>query len=146
MNKTISRRDILTAIRNEPLNTGSFVNPKGVGPDGVEGGLGSVEDKNCTVCAVGAVLRKAGLSNREIEEFGEALGDLGPITPTRYEIYSDVKGGLKELLKEKKYLHALSVKFEGQAHKTGVGKRTRKVLSLFVKKNFPKRIRLNPEF
>ena len=140
MNKTISRRDILTAIRNEPLKRGSWVYMYGRN-DFSEG------DKRCEVCAVGAILRQGGFSNYEIDYFGGALLNSGPISPDSSEFNeSSLTNGLKQLIKEKKYIHALSVKFEDQASRTGAGKITRKVLSLFVKKNFPKRIRLNPEF
>jgi len=125
--KTITRSEILKAIRTEPLVSGNFVQTE------------NNKEKNCAVCAVGAVLRIAGQNNTEIHSFGEQLMYEGVCSSQPHYV-------ILEELKERRYLHALSMKFEFYAFRLGKGKRTRKLLANFVKKNFPKVIKLNPEF
>lgn len=136
--KYVSRRLILTAIRKEPLEAGYWV--------ALDDNNNPVKDNNCSVCAIGATLRQSGLTNRQIESFGERLMLYGPVSTWNDEVLSsNINDILKELLEERRYLHALSLKFEDQAERTGSGKRTRKVLAQFVRKHFPKRIALNPK-
>lgn len=119
----IKRREILKAIRTERLKAGSFI----------QHSYGEYTDK-CKVCAVGAVLRQKGIDNNDIDTVAYwATGD-GDVTE---------HGNFKMALAEKNYLSALSIKFEQLALKYGCGVRTRNKLCNFVKKNFPKQIKVN---
>jgi len=137
--KYIERRTILQAIRFEPLKAGRWV----------EGGYSDdmntwvpLDDPNCSVCAVGACLRRAGLNNQQIDDFGDRMIEYGSVS---YDDNDDLtlRHRIEEALESKEYLHALSVKFESQAEKTGSGQRTRKILRQFVLDNFPTRILLS---
>lgn len=138
--KTVTKKEILEAIKKEPLKAGSWVKMDDFGDP--------VKDKNCTVCAIGAVLRRAKYSNQQAWEFGGCLMNSDAVAPLDEECVDlGVEKNLVErLLSEKKYLHALSVRFEGQALRTGVGKRTRKILTDFVKKNLPDQVKLITNF
>jgi hypothetical protein len=125
----VTRRTVLNALRNEPLNNMGWVhNPR---------------DPSCSVCAVGAVLRRAGFENGKISSFGLGLFRNGAVTPAQLPLYSNIEGVIKKYLEEGRFLHALSMKYEFQAKRTGSGKRTRGVLARFVKANFPTKIELN---
>lgn len=121
--KYVTKKTILKAIATEPLIGGSFV----LSADD--------ERKDCSVCAVGAVLRRAGMKNSEIYDFGRVMVDSGPC--------ANREESIPEVLKDGEFLHALSLKFEAQSDRTGYGKRTRNVLANFVKKHFPHRIKLD---
>ena len=130
--KTISRKDILQAIRTEPLLPGAWIHSRF---DDKKSML--VLDDECPVCAVGAVLRKAGIVSYLIA------------TTAAFNVDSafDYLGGanveeMKAALQEGAYLNALSMKFEKLAKTYGVGKRTRDRLVKFVKANFPKEIEI----
>jgi hypothetical protein len=124
----IKRREILEAIRTEKLLAGgSFIH-------GRKDSLGNrIIDRNCKVCAVGALLRLKGIDS-----------DL--ITLTAHDITGDY--GLTqdsnefEALKKKQYINALSIRFERLYEKQGAGKKTRETLARFVKRHFPKEIRV----
>jgi len=135
MEKKISRKTILLAIRNEPLKPLEWVQLDGMIP---------VTQEDCPVCAIGATLRRAGFSNDEIHDFGGNMNITGICTLRAVSENSTVEKELVTLLKGQRYLHALSLKFEDQASRTGGGKTTRRILSEFVKKNFPNRIKLDP--
>lgn len=118
-----TRRQVLEAIRFENLVGGGqigFCSP-------------AREDykKECEVCAVGGVLRRAGVDPELIDNTAWNL--LGG-----YNTHPGKSGDLEEALNNKNYLLALSVKFEQVADKFGTGKRTRTILANFVKKEFPK--------
>ena len=96
-----------------------------------------VLDDECSVCAVGAVLRKAGIVGYLIAS--TAASNLNS--------HFDYLGGasvmeVKAALQEGAFLNALSIKFEKLAKTYGVGKRTRDKLAAFVKANFPKEIEI----
>lgn len=124
------RSEILRAIRQEPLGNGHFILPKNDnGEDDAWGG--DVYNNKCKVCAVGAVLRQKGVPDNKINErAGTAL-----INPGQNSV--DETGDWREALEEKNYLVALSIKFEKLAMQNGTGKKTRKLLSEFVKRYFP---------
>lgn len=124
----IKRSEILKAIRTEKLKAGSFIHGKDVVDEfGYES---YVTDKNCKVCAVGAVLRYKGIDSEDIDNFaGDVTG-----------FYVGIEGDEFQELEDKNYLTALSVKFEKLAKKFGAGKRTRTKLVAFVKRHFPKTI------
>lgn len=131
----ITRKEILRAIRKEPLKAGEWIHNREVVKTDAEGTkyLDSVLDKKCKVCAVGAVLRAKGIDPDQMNDVAWSL--LGRD--------NDVAegGDEKEALKDKNYLLALSIKFEKLADRLGAGKRTREKLVEFVKENFPKNIR-----
>lgn len=130
--KYVSRKEVLQAIRYEPLKSGDWVRRNGE------------KEGKCQVCAVGAVLRKAGFKDEEIRRFGGILIDnFESITPYGAGGMEYVSEKLREHLDNEYYLVALSLKFESQALRTGTGKRTRKILANFVKVNFPKKIELS---
>jgi hypothetical protein len=138
--KYISKKKVLEAIKNEPLYSGEWAK--------IDANGKVMRDKDCPVCAVGATLRKAGFSNNEVSRFGRKMSDHGDVAPDflSWEGAKDMKQYVLNCLANKEYLHALSIKFEDQADKTGVGKKTRSVLVNFVEKNFPNRIKLDPKF
>ena len=122
MKITITKKQIIEAINNEPLSNGLFVpfipNPK------------------CTVCAVGAVLRTAGLHNQAIHDIGDRLigtGDCG--TDSDYRKY----------LAKKKYMLALSSKFETLAYQNEDMGFVRTKLTAFVNRNFPAKFTFDTE-
>lgn len=119
----ITRRQVINALRTEPLTHGTWVYQDGFN--------GPSKETECPVCAVGAVLRKAGLSNYEIDQAGNALMDNGSVT-------SDT--AVADYLANGLYLNALSCEFEsrrihGKALKATKAFRER--LITWVKKNLP---------
>jgi hypothetical protein len=97
----ITKRSILKAIRVEPLRSGSWYKKT---------------SRGCQVCAVGAVLRREGVSPDGIERFGDILSMTGGISPgTDYAtgcVAADAEDILRGELRQKKWLNALSFKFE----------------------------------
>lgn len=115
----ITRKEVLKAIRTENLKEGSPISDR----DGVL-------DKECKVCAVGAVLRQKGIDDESIHS------TFYQVTFGTYGV--DGTGDEHKALRDKEYLGALSIKFEKLAANYGCGKRTRTRLTEFVKDNFPK--------
>lgn len=139
--KTISRDVILKAIKTEPLKNKAFVELY----DADDGYVVS-DDPNCHVCAVGAILRHAGMTNKQIDLFGNQLVHCGSAYASHeYHDKTNVLKTIKTNIEQKQYLHALSMKFEYHASfpSKRIGK-LRKLMTKFVKENFPKRIALNP--
>lgn len=128
----VTRKQILQAIRTESLKAGAWIHEKNVFNEDLGYNI-EVADDNCKVCAVGAVLRQAGVDSDEIRYMGDSLLNL-----TLTALNAD--GDEEAELENKNYLGALSVKFEKLAKTYGAGKRTREKLAVFVKKNFPKTI------
>lgn len=115
-----TRRQVLEAIRFENLAAGNFYEVS----DPLKG------KKECKVCAVGGLLRRAGVRPSNIVRKAWSL--LGTME------FVCSAGNVEKALDNKDYLRALSVKFEQLAEKFGSGKRTRRMLGNFVKANFPK--------
>lgn len=127
-----TRKQVLTAIRYENLESQHFYFD-----NRINGG-------ECTVCAVGGVLRRAGVPTGKITDRAWQL-----IGGTNMAVSSEQY--LKDALAGKNYLQALSIKFESlsekyvrggkggfrRKYKTG-GKAIRKALAVFVKDEFPK--------
>jgi hypothetical protein len=130
--KVVLKSTILKAIKVEPLKGGSWLYER------------DTSNPNCPVCAVGATLRQIGFDNDQITDFGSAMVDYGHCCNSDSFDTFAAATELKEHLKARNYLHALSMKFEYLYSRLGGGKRTRKTLTKFVKENFPKRIPLNP--
>lgn len=129
--KSVLRSTILKAIKVEPLKGRSWVDDE------------DMDNPKCSVCMVGGTLRQAGLSNKQIYEFGDEMVSYGECT-AHYLTPFEAAREVKEHLENRRYLHALSVKFERLFSYLGAGKRTRKILTKFVRQNFPKRIPLSP--
>lgn len=120
----IKRSDILKAIRTEPLKPDNWIHEDHVTDK-------PLYNSSCKVCAVGAVLRQCGIPDNEIS-YRARFGLTGVFCGVSKD------GNLEGALEAKLYLNALSIKFERLANRLGAGKRTRKQLADFVKKNFPK--------
>jgi len=137
MRKTITRREVLKAIRTEPLKRGKWVQMD------VYKSFVPSSDPKCEVCAVGAVLRHAGLNNEQISEFGDQMvSGPFPCVGDCFD-YREFEDAVKQALKEKRYLYALSLKFERHAKRLGKGRRIRNLLANFVKRNFPKSVKVS---
>lgn len=125
----IARKDVLKAIRTEKLRAGSFIS----GRIRADGKL--VEDSRCKVCAVGAVLRQAGIPSEDIDNQAYNVLTL--------ESDWDDNGDEFKQLKDGNYLAALSVKFEKLAAKNGgVDPKTKSSLRNFVRRYFPKQFNM----
>ena len=125
----IEKKIVIKALENEPLSFGHFFN----NPN---------NEKNCEVCAVGAVIRKT--LGKNINKFDVSHLKEYCIFVTRNMFLGQ---NVKCLLKEKNYLGALSCYFE--AHDSDgynlpavVDSVLRKKLVSFVKKNFPTRFKV----
>lgn len=139
MNKTISKAKCIEAVKTEPLRGGHWVQSFELRPD---------SQRNCSVCAVGAVLRKAGCDDYSMDEVASRLVVLALA-------YShNAAREIRKALKEKRHLDALSMYFESLANPQDPGatlspilegknlSRIRSKLVKFIDKNFPKRIEL----
>ena len=127
----IEKRTVIKALREEPLESGSFFDKNNV--------------KNCKVCAVGAVVRKSlkgkinGLTRNTLVSYCET------ITNEEY-INEDVE----YLLAKRNYLGALSTFFEWEAGSDddsdcsgpNITPELRETLVEFVRKNFPTRFKV----
>lgn len=102
MKKTVTKKQIIHAIKTEPLISGFWIRPKYIGTE-----------KDCPVCAVGAVLRAAGANALEIDDYGSNLvayhdGVAGKVRAEglRLSVYQAKNGD---------YMAALSTRFEAIA-------------------------------
>lgn len=136
----VTRKEILKAIRTEPLKAGTWIHDRKVTLDNGSGISlqTSVADKKCKVCAVGAVLRQKGIPDDKIFWAADSLFcDTGSS-----ECDSDAsdEGNPLQNVKDGHYMAALSSKFEQLSKRLGSGKRTRETLIRFVKRHFPKQV------
>ena len=133
----IEKKTVIKALQTENLSYGWFFNSK----------KSKNAEKDCPVCAVGAIIRKS--LGRKIgkytnkAEFGFELNDY--CAELTDHLYTDINPEI--LLKEKNYLGALSSYFESFGPVLGLGdiKVTpvvRKRLIEFAKKNFPTRFKV----
>lgn len=114
----ITRKDVIKAIKKESLKRGDFVH------DYYKDQFGNWKEKNdpnCKVCAVGAVLRNKGYSNKQIN-----------VTVDNFA--GDWTGDWRTELQCENYLAALSSRFE----QSGGGKK----LVEWVKKHMPKQFKV----
>jgi len=123
MQKSISKKKIIEALKTEPLAPGTWVRLEG---DKTH------NDPTCTVCAVGAVLRKAKFRNFAITQ--NAHRQVGNC----YFNGDDYKAALKE----RNYLGALSAYFETICPESGATPAIRRRLVTFVTKYFPEKVSL----
>lgn len=124
MFKTVTRAQVLKAIRKESLVAGHFIKPLVVG---------GIIDKYCKVCAVGAVLRSIGTPSNKIASTAQRVCD--------YKYSAHPEFNWETELEKENYLGALSIYFETKAKKHGAGKKTKDKLIAFVKTHFPKIIK-----
>lgn len=123
----ITRRDILRAIRVEKLKGTKFIHGR---PNESGVYIPTGFDHACKVCAVGAVLRRAGVPNYDINAVGFAITKAGV---SAYDNEHDA-------IASQAWFSALSVKFEKLYKSYGGGKTTKTKLASFVKKYFPKEV------
>jgi hypothetical protein len=143
--KSISRKTILKAIKKEPLRAGEWVDKSDLKTVG-----------NCHVCAVGAVLRTAGLPNNQIGN--SAWNLMAGANPVTWGDDHMIAEEAAQIAKEGNHLAALSAYFEGIVRNYDIRTKdygdvfaipnrampvVRRKLRRFVLKNFPKRIRLH---
>lgn len=126
----ITKREVLKAIRTEPLKPGFWMHAD------------KRYFKNCSVCAVGAVLRnrievKSVYPTMLVDVFNRKVCNIMDSESSNYTVSLGV-GELDNILNQGLYLTALSNKFEALAEKYKTMRTVRKHLEIFVKKNFPK--------
>lgn len=132
----ITRREILKAIRTENLKGGTWIGAR-VNKDG-----DTVSDEKCTVCAVGGVLRAKGIACDLIDDVAcDITRGFYGVAPTTDDDGEEENSEF-DALKQKAYMNALSIRFERLYDKYGSGKKTREKLCRFVKRHFPKTIRV----
>lgn len=127
--KILKRREILKALRSEPLAYGDWADGK------------SSNGPPCEVCAVGAVVRQA-LRNGADPTVNQIV-DVCFLWIT--DAWNAVQGDPLVLLKQQQYWTALSCFFEaglrpGNRPPKKVTQKDREKLCDFVKKHFPKEI------
>jgi len=116
----ITRSDVLRAIAKEPLKPGAYVRSDGKDPG------------DCSVCAVGAVLRYKGLHNDRLQSAGDyvtqgkAVIDFAPGRSWHTTVETE--------LEKKNYLGALSCFYEKIAPSRS---RIRDRLRKWVQENLP---------
>ena len=137
MKKRITKAEIIKALRLEPLAYNNFFNPRITVSFSTP--MAKVRKVDCTVCAVGAVLRR----NLPKTATGYAIGRVGH-NITKHEYFG---GDPTKLLRAKNYWGALSCFFEAQAENDDepgrkVSKKSRQACIEFVREHFPKSIML----
>lgn len=164
MKYTITRRQIIKALKTEPLGGGQWINLEN--QEDFNNAIVKAADVKCTVCAVGAVLRGALGRILTVEQLHNSSYDLCSRQSCDYEHVPDYTGGynysLKEareyasegLKKHKMYLASLSSFFEDMYYNIynvsfAVGRdrgpkmrAIRYQLVKFIKENFPKEIKV----
>lgn len=130
---TITRSQAIQAVMSEPLRNGPFV----------EGSLPTSHisaDPNCTVCAVGAVLRRTGLCNQDVAEVAcELLAECHHEEDPGFDNVSFTEFDLEhigDMASDGHYLEALSSLFEGLCLLVPP-EATRSILASFIEHNFP---------
>lgn len=129
---TITKKQVVKALKEEPLRSGKFIAVYNDEGERIYFYDNTPAKKlNCKVCAVGAVLRQKNLSPSEISD----------VTLFLDVISRDSLEMLPTLLKEKRYLEALSVKFESYLGDDDVEPtyEQRRNMIRWVERNFPNR-------
>lgn len=149
----IKKSVVIEALMTEPLRAKEFFHT---------GRQCEIDINTCSVCAVGAVLRKS-LGAKKLEAFDKQFnyGDHIPYagflggyigqTILKGSFTSDEYGYLDDIVAEKNYLGALSIYFEALIDKYEYAELegesslpfVRNLLVAFVKKHFPTQFRLN---
>lgn len=132
-----TRKQVLEAINNEPLRGGNFVHLNWTSVEGV-----------CPVCAVGAVLRNVGYPDTEITSIAARITKFNsrsplkglPVTNSDHVYLSNTNVLIRKMLNKKRYLNALSIKFE-ELYEAYGGFESESIvvdkLSNWVKRNIP---------
>lgn len=130
----IEKKTVIKALKTEPLQYGTFFD------------TAVLSERNCSVCAVGAVIRKS--LGRKINKSLDICSKFGidlswycqELTQNKYVGYTP-----EGLLKNKNYLGALSCYFESffsKDYDRNVTLEIREKLIEFAKKNFPTRFKV----
>ena len=134
----IEKKTVIKALKTEPLEYGFFFD--------FHNSDISIDEKDCPVCAVGAVIRKS--LGRKINKYMSERcgGDDFNLSTYCEELtnYAYVHIDPKKLLKQKNYLGALSCYFESFSgdNEGNVTPEVEKKLIDFVRKNFPTRFKV----
>lgn len=123
----LTRQNVLDAIEHEPLKSGAWIETNS-----------DVDQKNnCSVCAVGGTLRRAGMVNSSIENFGYKLQQKGKVSlSSNFYDGDDVEDQTEEALEQGHYLRALSIQFEYMSDVYKLEK-VREKLKQWVLENIP---------
>jgi hypothetical protein len=119
-----TRKEVLRAIDTENLKAGTFIYTRDNKPY-----------EECKVCIVGALVReKMNKDNSPmfLEDICNDLTNHNVFGVCHFYMYA-----LDEILKEKEYLQALSIKFEFLCKKYKTMKPVRRLLKEWVKTNIP---------
>lgn len=137
-----TRRQIIAALRTEPLEAGQWIKVDDLSCSiDFEDNIKAAKSlTNCTVCAVGSVLRKnTTLSAKQITQRLSLIQAYSEFNCDSSASMTDIV----YLLKNEDYLMALSAYFESTIpDKARYGKRHRERLVKFVKDNFPTQIEI----
>jgi hypothetical protein len=127
---TITRREVIRAIKLEPLRSGNWVRP-------VDGAHRDLKPRKgvCTVCVVGGLLRRTlkFKSMFQMNDVCDLLTSKGQIACDAYESDEVVTTELSE----GRYLNALSCKFELLCEGGLLMDEVRKQLITWVKESLP---------
>lgn len=131
----ITRKQVLMAVRYEPLTAGSWI-----------------RKDDCTVCAVGATLRRCGVEDCEIGSYGSQVFQAAEDNTDYHGEAAMDKKYVRKHLKNGLYLAALSCYWEGvvapkygineedsSAHRLLVTPEVREELAAWVEKNIPEK-------
>lgn len=136
MKKTVTRRQVLTALRTEPLKNGDWVHDKAYDYD-------ANKDGTCSVCAVGAIVRAAGYKDFQVSERANSACHGAAIPFNEKAPPSEILTEAHHMAKDGDYFGSLSFLYEGMAERLGPnGKRIRTLLAKHVKTYFPKTLKI----
>lgn len=142
--RILTKAEVIEALRTEPLLAGTWINHYVTKPrsDGTN---------VCAVCAVGALLRKALVSDRMIARraewlvglnYSSILSYLGDRSMTVEELLIRLDKAVMPLLEKENFFDALSRYFEtlSEYHLQIPNRELREHLVRFVEKNFPEEL------
>lgn len=134
--QTLTRRSIIKALRTEPLAPGQWARTDAKGKT----------EKNCPVCAVGAVVRHCIFKGKppKLDEDSFLLHPLERVSEDVTQHALPSSGDVELLLEEKNYMGALTNFFE-QQHFGRITPKKREIVIDWVKRNFPKEIEVTYE-
>lgn len=134
----ITRRQILTAIKNEPLRAGDWFRVQ----DSKDNYDTPVGKSTCKVCVVGAVMRRVNRRDPSFTVWAATDFITSTVKTPTYdsELRADQKFEREYLLSNGQYLDVLSCEFEHMASSRVPYAKIRERLAKFVKNNFPKTI------
>ncbi len=121
----ITKGEVLDALATEPLRARQFV-------DSTDNG-----NPTCHVCAVGAMLRRKGLTNNQIWFVGSRLIKQDMVSVGMFVSKEVARNKAVELTQQGKYLHALSIIFEHSSNTMPLKEDSYKYTKEFVLAFFP---------